>query len=70
MQNPPRRLLKTSVIALLSLLMLSGCTTYTWEDGRKETVWGVPTEDETLTESERQSQGVEYRTPGEIPKKR
>lgn len=47
--------------------MLAGCTTYTWEDGSKETVLGVPAEDERLTEEERRAQGVQYRKPGEIP---
>jgi hypothetical protein len=49
------------------MTMLAGCTTYTYEDGRKETVWGVPTEDETKTREERQAEGVRYREPGKIP---
>ncbi|ERL52753.1 hypothetical protein [Halomonas huangheensis] len=57
------RLMATLLIAS----SLSACTTYTWDDGHKETVWGVPTEDETLTEQERQAQGAIYREPGEIP---
>ncbi|WP_324611655.1 hypothetical protein [Halomonas sp. G11] len=64
------QLLKTSILALASCLLvalLSGCTTYTWEDGSKETVFGVPAEDERLTEEERRAQGVRYREPGEIP---
>lgn len=52
---------------LLAMALLAGCTTYTWEDGRRETVWGVPAEDETRTREERQAEGVEYREPGEIP---
>lgn len=51
----------------LTLALLAGCTTYTWEDGRRETVWGVPAEDETRTREERQADGVEYRKPGEVP---
>lgn len=70
MPNHPLRLLTISAVVMLSALVLSGCTTYTWEDGRRETVWGVPTNDETLTEDERQNEAVEYRQPGEIPEKR
>lgn len=65
-----RRTLSAALLALSSALLMSGCTTYTWQDGKKETVWGVPTEDETLTEQERQNEGVRYRTPGEMPEKR
>ncbi len=65
------RLLKTPTLAVfivcLMVTMLAGCTTYTWEDGSKETVLGVPAEDERLTEEERRAQGVQYRKPGEIP---
>lgn len=57
----------TLVAGVLTLTLLAGCTTYTWEDGRRETVWGVPAEDETTTREERQAEGVEYREPGEIP---
>ncbi|TDR56543.1 hypothetical protein DFP85_10355 [Halomonas ventosae] len=56
-----------SLATLLAMSLLAGCTTYTWEDGRRETVWGVPAEDETKTREERQAEGVEYREPGEIP---
>jgi hypothetical protein len=55
------------ITAGLAMTMLAGCTTYTYEDGRKETVWGVPTEDETKTREERQAEGVRYREPGKIP---
>ncbi|TDO13945.1 MULTISPECIES: hypothetical protein [Halomonas] len=55
------------VAGVLTLALLAGCTTYTWEDGRQETVWGVPAEDETKTREERQAEGVTYREPGEIP---
>ncbi|MCA1771554.1 MAG: hypothetical protein LC677_02545 [Halomonas sp.] len=64
------RLLKTFTLATalcLLVTLLPGCTTYTWEDGSKETVLGVPAEDERLTEEERRAQGVRYRKPGEIP---
>ncbi|WP_309781410.1 hypothetical protein [Vreelandella janggokensis] len=64
------KMLKIITLAMASCLLvtlLSGCTTYTWEDGSKETVFGVPTEDERLTEEERRAQGVRYRKPGEIP---
>ncbi|MCZ0926276.1 hypothetical protein L0636_00040 [Halomonas janggokensis] len=64
------KMLKIITLAMASYLLvtlLSGCTTYTWEDGSKETVFGVPAEDERLTEEERRAQGVRYRKPGEIP---
>ncbi|HSH49742.1 MAG TPA: hypothetical protein VK991_14310 [Halomonas sp.] len=69
---PPthRRSLAAALLVLSSVLLMSGCTTYTWPDGSRETVWGVPAEDETLTEQERQNQEIEYRTPGELPEKR
>ncbi|MDX1464659.1 MAG: hypothetical protein R3215_03035 [Halomonas sp.] len=54
------------VAGTLAMGLLAGCTTYTWEDGRRETVWGVPAEDETTTRQERQAEGVQYRVPGEI----
>ncbi|MDN3557854.1 hypothetical protein [Halomonas maura] len=58
-------------VLLLATLLLTataaGCTTYTWPDGSRETVWGVPAEDETKTREERQAEGVRYRVPGEIP---
>ncbi|QFU01832.1 hypothetical protein FIU83_09285 [Halomonas sp. THAF5a] len=56
------------LIATVALAMLGGCTTYTWEDGRQETVWGVPAEDTTMTPEEREAQGVQYRIPGEPPR--
>ncbi|GED22797.1 hypothetical protein [Halomonas halmophila] len=56
--------------ALLTGLLLSGCTTYTWQDGSRETVWGVPAEDETKTRQERLREGPRYRVPGEIPEGR
>lgn len=65
-----RRSPAAALLVLSSVLLMSGCTTYTWPDGSKETVWGVPAEDETLTEQERQNPEVEYRTPGELPEKR
>ncbi|MGM0703754.1 MAG: hypothetical protein ACQEUG_15310 [Pseudomonadota bacterium] len=56
------------LITVLAFALLAGCTTYTFEDGHRETVWGVPAEDETLTQEERESQPPRYREPGEIPK--
>lgn len=70
MPSPLHRLLTALSFPLLCALMLSACTTYTWEDGQRETVWGVPADDETLTEDERQNRAVKYREPGEIPDKR
>ncbi|WP_163575658.1 hypothetical protein [Halomonas faecis] len=54
-------------MAALAISLLAGCTTYTFEDGHRETVWGVPAEDETMTQEERESQPPRYREPGEIP---
>lgn len=52
---------------LLGLVLLAGCTTYTYEDGSKETLWGVPTEEETRRyEEDRQAEGVRYRVPGQL----
>lgn len=51
--------------AALILALLPGCTTYTWPDGRRETVWGVPADDETRSRQERQAEGIRYRVPGE-----
>ncbi|SBR48597.1 hypothetical protein [Halomonas sp. HL-93] len=61
------KILAPTFTACLLVVSLSGCTTYTWEDGSKETLLGVPPEDERLTEEERRAQGVRYRKPGEIP---
>ncbi|MGO2133655.1 MAG: hypothetical protein ACTH3D_12295 [Halomonas sp.] len=62
-----RRSLTATLLAVSWLLLLSGCTTYTWDDGNRETVWGVPAEDETLAEQERQNRSVRHRTPGKLP---
>ncbi|WP_290783632.1 hypothetical protein [Halomonas sp.] len=51
----------------LILALLAGCTTYTFPDGSQETLWGVPTEDETKTREERQAEPLRYRVPGEMP---
>ena len=63
----PSRAMITAMIAALLLASLAGCTTYTYDDGHKETVWGVPPVDEHKTEQERQNEGVKYREPGVIP---
>lgn len=57
-------------LAMLTLITaLNGCTLYTFSDGSRETYWGVPAEDETLTEEERMQQAPRYRIPGEIPER-
>jgi len=57
-----------SAAGLALALLLAGCTTYAWEDGRRETVWGVPAQEETKRhEEDRQPDPVEYRVPGELP---
>ncbi|MCG6657242.1 hypothetical protein HOP52_05565 [Halomonas campisalis] len=54
-------------VAGLALALLAGCTTYTFQDGSRETLWGVPAEPETHRyEDDRQAEGVRYRVPGEI----
>ncbi|MGQ4877028.1 hypothetical protein ACOJCM_00460 [Billgrantia sp. LNSP4103-1] len=55
----------------LSLALLAGCTTYTYEDGSRKTLWGVPAKEETRRyEEDRQAEGVRYRVPGEIEENR
>ncbi|QOR40856.1 hypothetical protein HNO52_09685 [Billgrantia diversa] len=55
----------------LSLVLLAGCTTYTYEDGNRKTLWGVPAEEETRRyEDDRQAEGVRYRVPGQIEEPR
>ena len=54
-------------VALLPLLSLAGCTTYTWPDGSQETVLGVVAEDENRQYEEPRADGVRYRKPGELP---
>ncbi|PXX95644.1 hypothetical protein CR157_18110 [Halomonas sp. LBP4] len=51
----------------LALVLLAGCTTYTFPDGSRETLWGVPAEDETRPPEERRAEPIEYRVPGKIP---
>ncbi|MFO8044670.1 MAG: hypothetical protein R6U30_02205 [Halomonas sp.] len=51
----------------LAVVLLAGCTTYTFPDGSQETLWGVPTEDETKTREERQAEPLRYRVPGDLP---
>ena len=59
-----------SLLAISPLLLLTGCTTYTWPDGSQETVIGVVPEEENKRYEEEQVEGVRYRIPGEIPEKR
>ncbi len=54
-------------IVMLSSLLLTGCTTYTWPDGSQETVLGVVAEDENRQYEEPRADGVRYRKPGELP---
>ncbi len=48
---------------------ISGCTTYTWPDGSRETVLGVPAEEENARYEEPLNEPVRYRIPGEKPDK-
>lgn len=43
----------------------TGCTTYTWPDGSKETVLGVPAEKENARYEDDRNEAVRYRLPGE-----
>lgn len=53
--------------AALTLVLLGGCTTYTYPDGSRETLWGIPADDESKSREEREAEGPRYRVPGEIP---
>ncbi|MBB3140713.1 hypothetical protein [Halomonas organivorans] len=57
----------TTLLCLILLATLAGCTTYTWPDGHRETVWGVPAQDDTKSDEQRRAEGVQYRQPGEVP---
>lgn len=35
------------VLALVTLLIVTGCTVNSYPDGRRETVWGAPVDDGT-----------------------
>ena len=61
------RLAPTALLCLALMAAIGGCTTYTWPDGHRETVWGVPTQDETKTDQQKRAEGVQYREPGEPP---
>ncbi|WP_346797971.1 hypothetical protein R5M92_03760 [Halomonas sp. Bachu 37] len=50
---------------IASLLALGGCTTYTWPDGSRETVMGMPAEEENRRYEETAADGVRYRVPGQ-----
>jgi hypothetical protein len=58
------------LFAIAPLLLLAGCTTYTWPDGSQETVIGVVPEEENQRYEEDRVEGVRYRIPDEIPEKR
>ncbi len=59
--------LSLAVTAISLSLSLSGCTTYTWPDGKRKTVLGVPAQEENKRYEERQGDPIEYRIPGKIP---
>ena len=54
-------------VAVMLGTAISGCTTYTWPDGSRETVIGVPAEDENARYEDTQAEATRHRTPGEIP---
>lgn len=63
------RTLRYCIIVLILGALISGCTTYTWPDGSRETVVGVPANDENARYEETQNDTVRYRIPGEAPDK-
>ncbi|CEP35968.1 MULTISPECIES: hypothetical protein [unclassified Halomonas] len=66
-----RRLaLPINALFVIVLLLLAGCTTYTWPDGSQETVIGVVPDEENQRYEEERVDGVRYRIPDEIPEKR
>lgn len=62
--------LPISTLFVIVLLLLAGCTTYTWPDGSKETVIGIVPEEENQRYEDERVDGVRYRIPDEIPEKR
>ncbi|GEM_PF-391711 len=59
------------IATLSGLVLLAGCTTYTYDDGSRQTLWGIPAEEETRRyEDDRQAEGVRYRVPGQIEENR
>lgn len=64
---PFHRLIIPAATFTFALALLTGCTTYTYPDGSRETVVGTPAQDETLTPEERQAQPIRYREPGVVP---
>lgn len=49
------------------MLPLTACTTYTYDDGSRKTLWGIPAEEETRRyEDDHQAEGVRYRVPGQV----
>lgn len=64
-----RKPLDYLIITLILGTLISGCTTYTWPDGSRETVVGVPADDENERYEETQNNAVRYRIPGETPNK-
>lgn len=65
-QRKRSRLICFSGFACLSVL-LTGCTTYTWPDGSRETLLGVPPEEENSRYEEDHHRHIEYQLPGQIP---
>ncbi|MDR5865682.1 hypothetical protein [Halomonas koreensis] len=59
--------MRLALLAALCLTLLAGCTTYRWPDGHRETVWGVPAQDDTRTRHQRRVEGIQYRGPGTLP---
>ncbi|OUE42734.1 hypothetical protein BZY95_09495 [Billgrantia desiderata SP1] len=59
------------IATLSGLVLLAGCTTYTYDDGSRQTLWGIPAKEETRRyEDDRQAEGVRYRVPGQIEENR
>ncbi|WP_311881761.1 hypothetical protein [Halomonas piscis] len=58
------RKLYLTFLSVFLIVGTAGCTTYTWPDGSKETVLGVPAEKENARYEDERNKAVRYRVPG------
>ena len=58
------------VFLIAPLLLLAGCTTYTWPDGSQETVIGVVPQEENQRFEEERVEPIRYRLPDDMPETR
>lgn len=57
----------TGLAGACLLLLAAGCTTYSWPDGRSETLFGVPPSSQYQEDRPPHETPLEYRVPGEVP---